>query len=256
MNTNMKEAFDKVYAEEELKKQTKEFLAKKTDCYRKRRFSAYKGLVAVAACFVLVLFGWRGYSAYFKPSFVISVDVNPSIELGINRFERVVSVEAYNDDGYAVMSALNINYLDYRDALGRILADKSMEPYLAQNQVIAVTVSGEDENKKNEMLVNVTACTKPYANVHCSSCNSEEAAAAHDAGLSLGKYKAFLELQALNPDITAEDVQGLTMRQIQDMIDALSGGLDDAEKNESFGGGNSSCHGSGYGERGHHHGCE
>ena len=191
MNTRMKEAFDKVHAEEELKNHTKAFLAKKTNGYGKKSFFPYKGLAAVAVCLLFVFFGWRGYLAYFTPTFLISVDVNPSIELGINRFEKVVSVETYNEDGYAVMSALNVNYLNYQDALERILADKSMEPYLTQNQVVAVTVSGEDENKKNEMLTNVAACTKSYANVHCSSCNSEEAGAAHDAGLSLGKYKAF-----------------------------------------------------------------
>lgn len=254
MNTRMKEAFDKVRAEEELKNHTKEFLAKKTNGYRKKSFLPYKGLIAAAACLLFVFLGWGGYLMYFTPTFVISVDVNPSIELGINRFEKVVSVETYNDDGYAVMSAMNVNHLNYQDALAQILADKSMESYLTQNQMIAVTVSGEDENKKNEMLANITACTKPYANVHCSSCGSQEADAAHDAGLSLGKYRAFLELQELNPDITVEDVQGLTMRQIQDMIDALSDGADGTIQEESFDEENGFCHGSGHGRGCRRHG--
>ncbi len=253
MNTRMKEALDKVHAEEALKEHTKEFLAKKTNGYRKKNFLPYKGLVAAAACLLFVFLGWRGYLAYFTPTFVISVDVNPSIELGINRFEKVVSVETYNADGYAVMSAINVNYLNYQDALERILADKNMESYLTQNQMIAVTVSGEDENKKNEMLANVTACTRSYGNVHCSSCGSEEVDAAHDAGLSLGKYRAFLELQELNPEITVEDVQGLTMHQIRDMIDALSDGADGTIQEESFDEENGFCHGSGHGRRGHGH---
>lgn len=253
MNTRMKEALDKVHAEEELKNHTKEFLVRKTNGYRKKSFLPYKGLAVATACLLFVFLGWRGYLAYFTPAFVISVDVNPSIELGINRFEKVISVETYNDDGYAVMSAIHVNYLNYRDALERILADKGMESYLTKNQIVAVTVSGEDGNKKNEMLTNVTACAKPYANVHCSSCGSEEAEAAHDAGLSLGKYRAFLELYELNPEITVEDVRGLTMRQIRDMIDDLSDGLDDTVQEESFGKGNGSCHGSGHGGGGHRH---
>ena len=36
---------------------------------------------------------------------------------------------------------------------------------------------------------------------------------AHKAGLSVGKYRAFLELKAKKPEITPEEVQGLTMRQ-------------------------------------------
>ena len=33
-----------------------------------------------------------------------------------------------------------------------------------------------------------------------------------------GKYRAFLEAQAQNPDLTTEDVQGMTMREIRDLI--------------------------------------
>ncbi len=39
-----------------------------------------------------------------------------------------------------------------------------------------------------------------------------------------GKYRAFLQLQALDPAITEEDMQGLTMCQIWDMIDGLTEG--------------------------------
>ena len=90
MHTKMKEVFDKVHAEDELKNHTKEFLMEKTDGYRKRRLFAYRQLAAAAACFMLLVVGWRGYLAYFTSAYAISVDVNPSIELGINQFDRVV----------------------------------------------------------------------------------------------------------------------------------------------------------------------
>lgn len=78
--------------------------------------------------------------------------------------------------------------------------------------------------------------------------------AAHEAGMSFGKYKAFLELQALNPDITAEDIKDLTMRQIRDMIAELSGNTDEANSDGTGeNSGSDKCkrghfgHGSGYG---------
>ncbi|HIZ42609.1 MAG TPA: hypothetical protein H9811_08620 [Candidatus Gemmiger excrementigallinarum] len=46
---------------------------------------------------------------------------------------------------------------------------------------------------------------------------------AHECGLSYGKYRAYRELAALDPTVTPEAVQGMTMREIRDRIAALTG---------------------------------
>mgnify|MGYP006964182038 CR=1 FL=1 len=57
----------------------------------------YKRVLSVAACLLLLFLGGRQF--YFIPTVKISIDINPSMELGVNRFDRIVSVEGYNDDG-------------------------------------------------------------------------------------------------------------------------------------------------------------
>lgn len=235
MKRRVQDAFDKVHAEQELKDRTMEFLENIDNRNGKRKINPTKWLIAAAACFVLLLSAGTGYSAYLTPAFAISIDVNPSIELGINRFNKVVSVDTYNEDGYAVMSSIDVYYLDYQDALEQIFADKGMKKYIVREQLIAITVFGNNEDQKNEMLNNVAAHTACYANVHCSSSNSNEVTAAHKAGMSFGRYKAFLELQELDPDITAEDIQGLSMRQIWDKINELSGNTDGTNQNGNTG---------------------
>lgn len=80
---------------------------------------------------------------------------------------------------------------------------------------------------------------------------------AHEAGLSYGKYMAYLELKELDPDIAPEDVQGMTMREIRDRIGQLSGNaeLSDIDGSGQESGGhhqeNYGGHGAG---RGRHHG--
>lgn len=59
-------------------------------------------------------------------------------------------------------------------------------------------------------------------NAYCYFVTPEEVASAHETGLSCGKYRAFLELQLLDPDITPEAVQNMTMREIRELIDSLS----------------------------------
>ena len=50
---------------------------------------------------------WGGTWLYFTPTMEISVDINPSIELGVNRFDRVISVDGYNEDGQALAQLLD-----------------------------------------------------------------------------------------------------------------------------------------------------
>ncbi len=216
MDKRLREAFDEVRADEALKERTRAFLAGKTA----KRHPRPVWRLAAACLTLLALAG--GALLWTTPVAAVSVDVNPSLELALNCFDRVVEVEGRNADGEALASALQVKYLRYTDALEQILTTTQMERYLDQAQV-SITVAGADESKSQALLAGAQACTKGLGNVSCHCGSMEEATAARKAGLSLGKYQAFLELQALDPSITAQDIQNLTMRQIRDWINRLSG---------------------------------
>lgn len=132
MQDRIKAAFDGVRAEDALKEATRRFLAAKTGNYAGRSF-AYRRFVPVLACCFILLLSLGGYWLYFIPTSYISIDVNPSIELGINRFDKVVSVEGYNADGEALAAALDIKYLDYDAALEQVLASDAVSACLSQD---------------------------------------------------------------------------------------------------------------------------
>lgn len=246
MNDRIKDAFDKIHAEDELKSRTKEFLLKETNAYRKKTTFSYKYWFAIT-CFLFIVLIGGSYYTYYTPIITISVDVNPSIELGINQFDKVIMVESYNEDGNIILSSLNIYNLHYIDALNKILTDKNMESYLTPEQLATITIFGKNKKKQNKMLTKVSLCTASYQNISCTSGRPEEVAAAHAVGLSCGKYRAFLELQALDPEITPEDVQGLTMRQIREKINALSTDTTTENKEQNWGNGTGCGNGIGFG---------
>ena len=225
MDNKIREAFDVIRAEDNLKQNTKEFLRKqlyvKENGKAKSFYAKSRQLSAVAACFMVVVAG-IGYFSYFQTVSAISIDVNPSIELGINRIDRVVSVEGYNEDGIRLAKQLDVRFMEYTEAVETILEDEVIAEYLNKDEQLSITVLGDD-NKSQEMLSNVNSCVKKHKNVHCHSSNFVEAEEAHRHGLSFGKYKEFLELQELDSNITVEDVQGLTMREIRTWIEELSG---------------------------------
>lgn len=236
MNDRITEAFNQIHAEDELKINTRKFLSEKKSKQNTSQVRFRKRHIAAIICFCFVLIGAAGYYSYFTPISAISVDVNPSIELGINRFDKVISVKGFNEDGRMLVSSLNIRFLNYQDALNQILTNENIQKYVNKNQLISITVIGQNEKKSNEMLANVSSCTNSsYGNIHCCSGDSEEAKAAHEAGMSFGKYKAFLELQQFDPDIKVEDIQNLTMHQIRDRIDAFSQDMEGNIQNDTAG---------------------
>lgn len=222
MHEEIRAAFDSVHAEPELKAAAKAAVARQL----RRRQSPARPLrlaLATAACAaVVVVLGGRWF--YFTPTAHISIDINPSLELGINRFDRVISVQGWNDDGTALAEAVDVTNLSYTDAVETILSTDTIETLLAQDAVVEIGVIGDDDTHCEALLAGVEACTGDRQNAHCYRAGTDEVEAAHDCGLSYGKYRAYQELAALDPSVTPEEVQGMTMRQIRDRIAALSGG--------------------------------
>lgn len=243
MEDKIKAAFDAVRAGEELKSGTKAFIARKTRGYAARRTPNYR-IIIPAVCAALVLF--IGASLYFTPTARVNIDINPSLELGINRFDRVVSVNALNDDGKELAKTPGIKFADYDEALRRILDNKRVEAMLSENEIMTITVIETSSAQSERILSDMESCAKGYNNVYCNSASSEEASAARSLGLSCGKYRAFLELRELDPDIATEDIQGMSMREIRGRIAALTAENGNAEDPPQTGGGHHG-HGNGHG---------
>lgn len=244
---NIKQAFGEIQAEAELKDNTKNVVLQKMQGQRYGYRKARGKLAVAMACFLFLTIGVGGWSVFMIPVSAISVDVNPSVELGINRFDKVVSEKGYNQDGEVLLSELDLRYMDYRDAIEMLLGSFETSEYLEDARAVSITVASENEQTKEKMISGIASCTVMEGrNVTCSSCNPAETKAAHDAGMSFGKYKAFLELKGLDASVTAEEIKELPMHQIQSMIHELSedtfgAAVQDEENNNSCSGNN--CNG-------------
>lgn len=229
MKNKMKSAFDQIHAEEKLKRKTKEAISRKREKIEARQKSNFRWIAIPAViCGILIMLGIGGYWTYLMPVSSISLDINPSIELAINRFDKVLSVKGYNEDGRQLAETLDIRYMDYEKALEQIIECEPIASRLDQGEVLSIVVAGDSDAKSEEIYSQVESLSAHYDNVHCYHENHAEMERAHTEGLSFGKYHAFLKLQALDPNITIEDVKNMTMKEIYNRIEALSG-KDEAE---------------------------
>ena len=142
MNDTIKEAFEQIQADDKLKNDTKNFIFQKTKGYQRSKVVNYRRLVPAFACTVLLIIG--GHWLYFTPTVEISIDINPSIELDINRFNRVISFEGYNDDGQKLTASLDIRFMDYLEAVTQIIEQEDVISLLSNDEVMTIAVIGTD----------------------------------------------------------------------------------------------------------------
>lgn len=265
------EAFEGVHAPEDLKART---LARVKDARRAEKDEGAPDLPAggqivpfdaraarrrrlvprvAAACLVLALLGVGGAYVALTPTAYVDIDVNPSIELGVNRFDGVVSARALNEDGERVLSEASVLWRGYGDAVEALGEELEEAGYLTDGSVVSVTVSCDDERQYASISSASHECLAGSAGeVRCDHASEEEHHAAHDAGMGVGKWRVWRELVDSGVELSAEDASEMTMRELRDLCeehDSADTGTDVA----SPGGASSSQghHGSGRGHRRH-----
>lgn len=230
MHERIQDAFGAVRADDALKEKTLAYLAQQRAARRPqprvRHSFAPRRLAAALACLVLLCLGCGGW-VYFTPTAAIQIDINPSLELRVNRFDRVLSVEAGNADGQQLADTLQLRFLSSDQAMAEILESETVSALLAQDGVLSVAVVSGNDGQQQRLCDVMAACTAQCRNAYCYAASPEEAEQARAAGLSCGKYRAYLALQELDPDITPDEVRGMSMRELLDRIAALSGDTSD-----------------------------
>lgn len=178
-----------------------------------------RAAIALAACLVLAAVGVGGYAWAQAPCAYVAIDVNPSIELGINRLGNVASVRAYNEDGERLLQALDLDGLAYADAMAAL--EERLRGYLADGATVEMTVVCDDERQAAELEQVGVGCLSASGSgsVHCSHASSEEHHAAESAGMGLGKYRLYLELVDAGVDISPEEASAMTMRELRALLE-------------------------------------
>ena len=110
-----------------------------------------------AACVLLVLcaggiFSWL----WFSTKAVVSIDVNPSVSLSLNRFEYVIDTQAGNTDGAEVLDDLSLKNLKLSTALDALMGAMSRKGYLTDDAQISVFVDGSDDDFNRELYDEIT----------------------------------------------------------------------------------------------------
>lgn len=246
MQSEFREALDGIRADDGLKRAARQFVYGELEKRRgvRRGRAARRALYAACACLALGLFA-AGHRLYFTPTSVISMDINPSIELSVNRFDRVIEVSGYNEDGAQLAETLDLLHRNYEQAVGQVLDSETVQTCLAADEFLSITVVEIDPQQGGDILQYLSGCTAGQANTRCYGVAPEDVEQAHALGLSYGKYRAYLDVLAYTDEYSPQQIAAMSMRQIRDLLQTLAA---DGAPSAPLGGGN------GYGGNGYGYG--
>ena len=154
----------------------------------------------------------------------MGIDVNPSIELGVNRFGVVIDARGINDDGKAVLEALqdeklNLEGKAYEDALQTLFESAALNAYVKSDSFAQLSVLCENEQLAAELQNTSARCLQSVpCEAMCNAVSEQDYRAAQEAGMGVGRYLVAQELIAKNPTYTLDVCQTMTMRQLRDAL--------------------------------------
>jgi len=180
---------------------------------------------AIAACVVVLLFGMSigGYAYYKTPVAYLSLDINPSVELGVNALNYVVSATGYNTDGKTILDGQNVINFNVKDAVNKLVKSASDKGFIASDGSTIVSVISETKNLSTaSMLENYAEqgvneaikSTGEIVVVYKDNVDISKRDEAKKLGITPGKLNLIQELQVLDPTITIDKYKDATVTEI------------------------------------------
>lgn len=210
-----------------------------------------------AAVLVLVL-GVSSY-AYFTPVSTVSLDVNPSLEFNLNRFEKVLSVHAYGEAGQQIINQVRLRNKSIDEAIMLALQQMSQQGYLGGAEENGIMISASFKNAGQEQAFAARLKAKVEgeledlelkAEVEAIGVGYERVLAARLLDITPGKLNLLERLQAsteLDTDYEISEWRDSSVKEIMQEINANRmnakgvpvgpGAKDEENKNETGNGG-------------------
>jgi hypothetical protein len=184
-------------------------------------------IAAMVLCFVLIT-GLRGTTANGEVVAYVSIDINPSVEIGIDSQEIVRDLRGINTDGVELIASLSYQGKTLEEVTSAIL-DRAEQGALAKGEgdiVISSTVVQDNANINDEAIADKLRqqVNKHIALTHPTQVKNYEVTAfaspqevreeAKVSGVSTGKYAVYLNALNNGTKVSRDDIQNLSIHQL------------------------------------------
>lgn len=184
----------------------------------------------VAAVFAVFMIGGGSAYAYYSPYSYVSFDVNPSIEYTLNRFDRVLSVKAVNEDGQDILDEIGIENIENQsieEAISRTVEEVSANGYFDGEDEggIVIATFGKDETKAEELAETLKESAEETTDeedgdveVEAISVGRERVQQARELGVTPGKLNLVQKLQSSTTDSEEVDLEEWLNKPVKEIM--------------------------------------
>lgn len=103
------------------------------------------------AAMLLIMFGYWGYMNRL-PLSTVAFDVNPSVELVINRSERVIAATPLNDDALLILDGMDLRNTEIKVAVNALIGSMVKNGFISEaNNSILISVDSKDSARGQEL---------------------------------------------------------------------------------------------------------
>ncbi len=196
-------------------------------------------LIAAAAAFVMLFGVFAGVLAYMgnnAVASVVSIDVNPSIEIKLNRKDVVVDIMALNEDGQKIIGNMDLTGTNVEVALNALIGSMITGGYideLANSVLVSVDNGNSDKNaalreKLNAIisgLITTDGAEGAVISLQIDKTDTDSATLADKLGISLGKAQLILSLCANNAKYDPESLAKLGINELSLLLKEIGAEL-------------------------------
>ncbi|MGG5253177.1 anti-sigma-I factor RsgI family protein [Neobacillus sp. SM06] len=162
-----------------------------------KRMLSLKSLAAVAIALIIFFGSFLSVSQNNKAYAYVSIDVNPSIELVLNKKMQVLKVTAFNQDGKKIVARIG----DWKkkkiaDLTQLLLSEMKKQGYLNEHHLVVISTVRTDKKEENaekilsENLKEIKTIIKEnHLELSVLNGTPKELEKAHQLGITTGKYK-------------------------------------------------------------------
>lgn len=199
--------------------------------------------IITGAAFLLVAASSTGVYAYYKtPVAYLSLDINPSVELGVNAFDKVVTVEGYNDDGEKIIEGIDVTGSNVTEAVETLIESAADNGYIVEDGSTVISLTSETDNPdiaaeiQNDAEEGANSALEDKDGIavvqtdNVSLSMNEEARA---LGITPGKLNLIKKLQTVDPTVTVEQYKDSSVKNIMKTIKNIREQSEVKNKDES-----------------------
>lgn len=190
----------------------------------------YLRIASIAICLMMV-FGIQKAYSHLSTESIINFDVNPSIELKVNSFEKVLRANPLNDNARLVIGDMKLKNIDLEIAVNALIGSMVKNGYISSsNNSILISVDSKRDEKgtklQEELLQDINSFLNQYEVEGAvlsqkikveDKTEIKEIAKTHN--ISTGKAKLIQSLVSIDKEKQFEEMVNLSINDLNLLIE-------------------------------------